>query len=356
MLLLEEQQKLVHYQKPVLLLRYKKDCEWEQSASSLQLVDTQMQNSVPDFLTMLITLKCPLQCDHCIVDSGPKRSESLAKAKIIEVIHEAAQIGVKAIGFTGGDPFVRIGELEEFVKLCDSSDLLTVVVTSGFWASSERQAVRVMERLSSLHMLGISTDAYHQEFTNIENVENAVLAATRLSIPRIEVQVSYLDDSELRKIEDHFRKYPNVKVVGQRLWPVGRAAKYLDAEKLLSIDDIDLTCPSRGPVVMPNGDLVGCCSSLLNLGEKNPLQLGNLNEESVSSILVEAQKNLHYKFMMTFGLRSVVDMIYAGGKGNLLQEKYSDVCHLCHDIHSKHELAKIVTSIGEPTIERQGTD
>jgi sulfatase maturation enzyme AslB (radical SAM superfamily) len=50
---------------------------------------------------------CNLACAHCLVSSGPDGDPGLDHARLIELIDEAAALGVERFYFTGGEPFLR---------------------------------------------------------------------------------------------------------------------------------------------------------------------------------------------------------------------------------------------------------
>jgi radical SAM protein with 4Fe4S-binding SPASM domain len=50
---------------------------------------------------------CNLACEHCLVSSGPDGDAGLDGARLVELIDEAADLGVQRFYFTGGEPFLR---------------------------------------------------------------------------------------------------------------------------------------------------------------------------------------------------------------------------------------------------------
>ncbi len=50
---------------------------------------------------------CNLACAHCLVSSGPEGDPGLDGARLVELIDEAAALGVARFYFTGGEPFLR---------------------------------------------------------------------------------------------------------------------------------------------------------------------------------------------------------------------------------------------------------
>lgn len=74
---------------------------------------------------------CNLECIHCLNASGPKDPwlEPLARDTVLRAIREAAELGVKEIYFTGGEPFLH-RELLSF--LAASLEVApTTVLTNG---------------------------------------------------------------------------------------------------------------------------------------------------------------------------------------------------------------------------------
>ena len=298
----------------------------------------------PTSLIFLFTLHCPLECDHCIVDSSPRRKEGLANDFVLNAIDEAAAAGITSVGFTGGDPFSRRDDLAAFVRKAKTYSMDVMVVTSAFWARSEALAVRHLSRVEGIDLLGLSTDVYHHRFTPLANITNAIRAAKQCRIP-VELQVVYTEDEQVESIREALGDdLAGVQVRRQKLWPVGRAAKYQAAalKTAPNLDDLDMTCPMGAPVITPDRKLKGCCSSLLNLGSQNPLILANLEEQTLKAALFEGTRMKHYQFLRTFGLSPVVELIRRADKADMLAAKYTDACHLCHDIHSQPPLAALI--------------
>src|SRR5467141_1816475 len=136
---------------------------------------------LPKNLIFLTTLRCPLECQHCIVDSNPRRQETIELGLLERLIEEANELGVSTIGFTGGDPFIRRSELLRATTRAIELGMRVVVISSAFWAKSLQEARRVLEPFSKLYMLGLSTDGYHQRFTSLDHIRNAIRAAKEYS-------------------------------------------------------------------------------------------------------------------------------------------------------------------------------
>ena len=50
---------------------------------------------------------CNLACEHCLVGSGPDGDAGLDGSRLLQLIDEAAGLGVERFCFTGGEPFLR---------------------------------------------------------------------------------------------------------------------------------------------------------------------------------------------------------------------------------------------------------
>ena len=57
-------------------------------------------------LKIELTQECPLACVHCSTNSSRKQLSSLPEAVVIRLLHEAADLSVERVVFTGGEPLV----------------------------------------------------------------------------------------------------------------------------------------------------------------------------------------------------------------------------------------------------------
>ena len=60
----------------------------------------------PQFVIWLLTAKCNLSCSHCYTDRFPGEDE-LTEEQALALVEDMARSGVKRIGFTGGEIFLR---------------------------------------------------------------------------------------------------------------------------------------------------------------------------------------------------------------------------------------------------------
>ena len=84
-----------------------------------------------------LTHRCPLQCPYC---SNPidlaRRSEELSTAEWVEVMQQAARLGVLQVHLSGGEPTAR-KDLDEIVVAAHAAGLYTNLITAGVLLNCE---------------------------------------------------------------------------------------------------------------------------------------------------------------------------------------------------------------------------
>lgn len=92
----------------------------------------------PMALLAELTHRCPLACPYC---SNPvdlvRRSAELPTDAWVSVLHEAAEIGVLHVHFSGGEPASR-SDLETLVAAAAGAGLYTNLITSGIGLTEAR--------------------------------------------------------------------------------------------------------------------------------------------------------------------------------------------------------------------------
>jgi hypothetical protein len=192
-------------------------------------------------------------------------------------------------------------------------------------------------------MLGLSTDSFHTPYVPLERIRHAIKAARRLQIRRIEVQVTGIDEGEVSQVRKELGDVAlGVPIRFQKMWPIGQARQFErqseDGQK--GIDELDLTCPMGPPTLTSSRRVIGCCSSLLQLGHQNPILLGDLSRGTLEDILRDRHQNEYYLFLKHFGLRPLIEHLERRGLISSKQLKATDVCHLCYMLHSQEGIRK----------------
>jgi MoaA/NifB/PqqE/SkfB family radical SAM enzyme len=130
---------------------------------------------------MAITKKCPLACAHCFEWDNLNHKEKLSLADITEMVRRFQAEGVVQIHFSGGEPMLRVHDLES-VLLGARPGTDFWVITSGYHFTAEN-ALRLKK--AGLTGVSVSLDHYlpqaHNRFRGsdqaFENAINAVVNA-----------------------------------------------------------------------------------------------------------------------------------------------------------------------------------
>jgi pyrroloquinoline quinone biosynthesis protein E len=112
-----------------------------------------------------LTHRCPLQCPYC---SNPLRLEradgELPTEVWLDVLEQAAALGVLQLHLSGGEPTLR-RDLEEMVALAAKAGLFTNLITAGVLLTRER-----LERLAALGLDHVQVSIQDAELANADRI------------------------------------------------------------------------------------------------------------------------------------------------------------------------------------------
>jgi MoaA/NifB/PqqE/SkfB family radical SAM enzyme len=133
----------------------------------------------------LLTYRCDLECDHCFVWASPKAKGVFTLAKIRNILTEAKKLGtVNHIAIEGGEPFLYYPIMIKTVSEAAKMGFHVAVLSNCYWATSSEDAVEWLLPIAKAQNveLSLSSDLYHGENWEIEEVKNAAKAAKILNI------------------------------------------------------------------------------------------------------------------------------------------------------------------------------
>src|SRR5205085_1852634 len=81
---------------------------------------------------------CNLSCAHCLVSSGPDRAQGLPTERLIDVIDQAASLGVERFFLTGGEPLARPDAIDLTTHIVSGLEREVVILTNGTLCKGER--------------------------------------------------------------------------------------------------------------------------------------------------------------------------------------------------------------------------
>jgi len=269
----------------------------------------------------LLTYRCDLECNHCFVWGSPKARGVFTVKQIKDILAEAKKLEtVDCVSLEGGEPFMYYPIMIKAVEEAEKLGFRVEILSNCYWASCPEDAVEWLLPIAEAKdvELGLSSDLYHGESWQIEEVKNAVKAANGLNV----------------KVGILAIKYPNADVpcpseiegakVGlYELMYKGRAASKLavDADKkswreFTKCPYEDLVNPER--VHVDSLGYVHVCQGI---------SIGNAWQKSFSKIIREYDP---------YG-NPILEPLVRGGPIALVEkfdlphdEFYADACHLCY--------------------------
>lgn len=236
-------------------------------------------------LCLVITDKCNAECDFCGFSCSPKNKQFMDSEMMERIIREAKQLGIKTIGFSGGEPFLNPELLIKGVKIAREENLNVSIATNGFWGAWEPEKIKSVLTQAKPDVISISYDFFHSKYITQETVFTAVSAAEQLGIP-CSIYVADLkgDYSAGRFIQSlgsakygrPFEIYP--------LFRVGRAEN-MPPELFLTENGREkvLGCLYENTMsVLYNGDVYPCC---MHEVFGSAMKYGNVKTQSLKEVM-----------------------------------------------------------------------
>ncbi len=189
-------------------------------------------------LKIEVTHKCNLACIHCSSDSSPLSANEMTTTDCNRIIHEAIDMGIKEIVYSGGEPLIWPG-IEEAVSHASNGGLSVTIYTSGNVENIETKLHRLKHRGANRLVFSVfgSTASRHEKVTRIkdsfDNTLRAVSIATTLGMITefhfVPLSYNYTDLPNIIKLAN---KIGINRVSVLRLVPQGRG--YLLGKGILS--------------------------------------------------------------------------------------------------------------------------
>lgn len=148
------------------------------------------------YLRVSVTDRCNLRCVYCMPEGGLdllKKKQILSIEEIAEVIKVGAELGIKKIRLTGGEPLVRKG-IVDLVKMINQIKGIKEVTmtTNGILLPKYADALKK----AGLNRVNISLDSVSpEEYSkitrggNLENVFEGIRAAKKVGLTPVKINV-----------------------------------------------------------------------------------------------------------------------------------------------------------------------
>jgi hypothetical protein len=107
---------------------------------------TEENRPVGSRLWLYTNFDCNLHCDYCCVRSSPTAPRrELGLARVQQIAHEAAELGVKEIFVTGGEPFL-LEDIGDILLACAAVSPTTVLTNGMLFAGRRIESLRALPR------------------------------------------------------------------------------------------------------------------------------------------------------------------------------------------------------------------
>ena len=183
-----------------------------------------------DYLRISVTDRCDLRCTYCMPAEGVQpmqHSEILSYEEILHIVKLLAQLGIKKIRLTGGEPLVRKGLPSLISRLKEIEGIERVVLTTNGMLLSENLSELVSAGLDGVN---ISLDAVNEKVfeqitrrSGLDKVLASVDAA--LAYPQLTVKLNCVpmltNSSEIIPMAERFLKDERLSLRFIELMPIG---------------------------------------------------------------------------------------------------------------------------------------
>lgn len=242
-------------------------------------------------LYMVYTFGCNAACDHCLVQSNPRRRERLGPEKAIELLRLGAAYGKNFLDLSGGEAMLFPEEILEVVTAARDLGYYVVLNTNAYWARTPERAREMLGKLKEAGVRAVfpSASAYHIKYVPLERVKNLRAACRELDV-EYELNWVFSDQPET----DEFIKsemgldaetlyFDSLVMSGNNLDTIQRLEKLSTKRTPDELDD----CLSVHLSLNPHGHVVGTChmtnDNLEFMG--TPFFLGNFYEQPFEELL-----------------------------------------------------------------------
>jgi Radical SAM superfamily/4Fe-4S single cluster domain len=299
-------------------------------------------------LSLLLTLQCNAQCEHCGTMSGPKVKTRLELEDAQSAIDQAAGSGYKMVVFTGGEPLMYGKGLFTLIEQATALGLPTRVVTNAFWASPLQAARTMARRLvrAGLREINFSTGDQHARFVDVDNIIRATRACLDEGLP-VSVMVETVRDA--RWCIETIRQRPLFEsligtVDAERInfcespwmpldadqaqaYPCGYTAHRGNVATRLGCDSIMNTT-----TVLADGRIMACCG----LGTQTipELEVGNLRTSTFAEVDRRVNDDFLKRWIKIEGPERIVAWAAEKDPSIEWEHRFAHRCQACKKLYS----------------------
>ena len=291
-------------------------------------------------LAIGITDKCSAACDMCCFGCSPQGKHTLSIELLKDVIRQASEMeGTRAVGFTGGDPFMVYDLLLESCAYAKSLGLRITVNTNGFWGRNEKRALEMLKALKAagVELLSFSADRYHQQYVPIEDLKTAMRLTQAVGMRcDISIMETAHSDDIVRMTEALRPEIYQTSVVSHAMLPVGKALERVqDGEFIRHFETKEAKCGYFGMMQLNfDGNYYMCCSQFCR--EIPRIKLGDAREVPLKDLQRRITSDDYLYVMLRNGLVWYINL--ARERGYEIPNYLCSACHCCYYVFRNQKL------------------
>jgi hypothetical protein len=281
------------------------------------------------------TYHCNIACRHCYNNSGPHlKTQRIQLEPMLGIIAQMPSLGVGHLNLTGGEPFLYPDHLAALIAAGRAAGLRGIsIYTNGYWATTDEQANRALERLATAGFmrgsddhLKVSAGIYHQEFIAFDHV--LTLARSYHAMFKRPLKVDFELAPGESKTAELIRNQVSEAGLSDRIQLFFRGVSPLGRGKELpgiATRPSDEACNFINQIVFdPDGSARPCCG--LN-NENEGVIVGKLKTCTLMDLVKRMQNDPILQFLAENPMEAIFD--YLDKPKN--PDGYSGNCHLCQD-------------------------
>ncbi|MDD5260088.1 MAG: radical SAM protein [bacterium] len=294
------------------------------------------------------TYQCNLHCAHCCV---PQSKVRLPVSQGLKFLKQCRQLGIRELGFTGGEPFLYLEFLsavsENAVKLGYTFDR---IMTNAGWFKGQRDLETALRQIINAGFNGtfcISVDDFHK--VPVAKIARFMVTAVKLTGRVAGVSLVYVNS--LYKLRELARvlsgkvnrrqrlvvppsfNFPGLsaKITRINLCPIGQAGTLAVPWGTQWFREDYCQGPGQVLYVDPNGNVKPCCGFASDLPE---MTIGNIYRQRAKEIIKEARSDRFIRTVYNQGLLALRDIYVRCHPAEKLRPT-KDHCFFCWYLQKK---------------------
>lgn len=288
-------------------------------------------------LNVALTWNCTISCPHCFQE---RVKVDLPDGAAHDFVRLALERGlVNGVSATGGEPFLRYGELLSLGRLVRPFGATFDVLTNASWCKSPDIARRKVAQLvaeTGISVISVSCDVYHCAFVPVENILNLAAAAREYGviIKAQAIRSNNEDDRVTDELVERVR--PHVDILYYVDYIPMAPSTAPSARRPLTPDKLDLRCFAVIDTekdlcyITPDGNVFPCCAP----GVHPNLAVGNLLKEPAEELLRRLSGDNLRKAIGNGGFLGLLDRLPPPLRAQYMRRPYLSACELCYHMMS----------------------